>query len=38
MLIVGILTSLVALALSFTIIFFGYKSILFLKDALRGLF
>lgn len=38
MLIVGILASLVALALSFTIIFFGYKSILFLKDALRGLF
>jgi hypothetical protein len=38
MLIVGILASLVALAISFTIIFFGYKSILFLKDALRGLF
>ncbi|MDH3603506.1 MAG: exopolysaccharide biosynthesis protein [Candidatus Tectomicrobia bacterium] len=38
MLIVGIVASLVALAVSVTIIFFGYKSILFLKDALRGFF
>jgi hypothetical protein len=38
MLIVGILASLVALVISFTVIFFGYKSILWLKDTLRGLF
>ena len=38
MLIVGILASVVALGISLTIIFFGYKTIIFLKDALRGLF
>jgi hypothetical protein len=38
MLIVGMFASLVALAISLTVIFFGYKSLLFLKDAVRGFF
>ena len=36
MLIVGLLASLVALAISLTIILFGYKSLIFIKDTLKG--
>ncbi|MEM7748488.1 MAG: exopolysaccharide biosynthesis protein [Pseudomonadota bacterium] len=38
MLIVGVLASLVALAISLTIIFFGYQSYLYIKDLIIGLF